>query len=84
MGDHDDCLAFVAQVVERLTNELVNKAEADLSARFDANQAAYATSRSMVIGFASGTGMYRSSPRGMASAAITRNHIECELKLVNW
>ncbi len=42
----------LADRLERLTNELVNKAEADLVASIDASQAAYRRSRWMVIGFA--------------------------------
>ena len=42
----------LADRLERLTNELVNKAEADLVASIDASQAAYTRSRSVVIGFA--------------------------------
>jgi signal transduction histidine kinase len=41
--------------LERLTNDLVNKAEIDLAASIDANQAAYRASRGVVIGFAVGT-----------------------------
>jgi signal transduction histidine kinase/HAMP domain-containing protein len=45
----------LADRLDRLTNELVNRAEADLVTRMDASQAAYATSRSVVIGFAVGS-----------------------------
>jgi signal transduction histidine kinase len=41
--------------LERLTNDLVNKAEVDLAANIDASQAAYRASRWAVIGFAAGT-----------------------------
>jgi signal transduction histidine kinase/HAMP domain-containing protein len=41
--------------LERLTNDLVNKAEIDLAASIDASQAAYRASRWVVIGFAVGT-----------------------------
>jgi signal transduction histidine kinase len=40
--------------LERLTNELVNKAEADMVASIEAAHEAYATSRQLVIGFAVG------------------------------
>jgi signal transduction histidine kinase len=45
----------LADRLERLTNELVNKAEADMVASIDAGHAAYLTSRSVVIGFAAGS-----------------------------
>jgi signal transduction histidine kinase len=45
----------LADRLERLTNELVNKAEADMVASADASQDAYATSRWVVIGFAVGS-----------------------------
>ena len=44
--------APLADRLERSTNELVNKAEADLVASFDASRAAYTRSRWVVIGFA--------------------------------
>jgi signal transduction histidine kinase len=44
----------LADRLERLTNELVNKAEADMVASIDAAHAAYLTSRWEVIGFAVG------------------------------
>ncbi len=45
----------LADRLERLTNELVNKAEADMVASVDASHEAYATSRGLVIGFALGS-----------------------------
>ena len=45
----------LADNLERLTNDLVNKAELDLAASTDASQAAYMTSRWIVIGFAVGS-----------------------------
>ncbi len=42
----------LADRLERLTNELVNKAEADMVASVEAAHAAYVTSRWIVIGFA--------------------------------
>jgi signal transduction histidine kinase/HAMP domain-containing protein len=45
----------LADQLERLTNDLVNKAELDLAASTDASQAAYVTSRWIVIGFAVGS-----------------------------
>ena len=42
----------LASRLERLTNELVNKAEADVVADIEASGAAYRTSRAIVIGFA--------------------------------
>ncbi len=42
----------LADRLERLTNELVNKAEADMVASIDASHQAYLTSRGVVIGFA--------------------------------
>src|SRR5437667_8088363 len=44
----------LADRLERLTNELVNKAEADMVASIDAAHEAYLTSRRVVIGFAAG------------------------------
>jgi signal transduction histidine kinase len=44
----------LADRLERLTNELVNKAEADMVASIDAAQEAYTRSRREVIGFAVG------------------------------
>jgi signal transduction histidine kinase len=46
--------APLADRLERLTNELVNKAEADMVASIEAAHAAYAGSRWVVIGFALG------------------------------
>jgi signal transduction histidine kinase len=46
--------APLADRLERLINELVNKAEADMVASIEAAHAAYATSRWVVIGFAVG------------------------------
>jgi signal transduction histidine kinase len=45
----------LADRLERLTNELVNKAEADMVASIEASQEAYLSSRSVVIGFAVGS-----------------------------
>jgi signal transduction histidine kinase len=45
----------LADGLERLTNELVNKAEADMVASIEANEDAYVTSRRTVIGFAIGS-----------------------------
>jgi signal transduction histidine kinase len=45
----------LADRLERLTNELVNKAEADMVARIDASQEAYLSSRRTVIAFAIGS-----------------------------
>jgi len=45
----------LADRLERLTNELVNKAEADMVARIETSQEAYLTSRRVVIGFAIGS-----------------------------
>jgi signal transduction histidine kinase/HAMP domain-containing protein len=45
----------LADQLERLTNDLVNKAEVDLATSIDANQAAYRTSRWVVTGFAVGS-----------------------------
>jgi signal transduction histidine kinase len=45
----------LAERLERLTNELVNKAEADMVARTDEGRDAYVRSRHLVIGFALGS-----------------------------
>ena len=45
----------LAERLERLTNELVNKAEADMVARVDEGQDAYIVSRRLVITFALGS-----------------------------
>ena len=45
----------LADRLERLTNELVNKAEADMLARIDQNQANYRHAQLLVIGFAVGS-----------------------------
>jgi signal transduction histidine kinase len=45
----------LADRLERLTNQLVNKAEADMVASVEASQAAHARSRRLVIGFAAGS-----------------------------
>src|SRR5260370_3549628 len=45
----------LADELERLTNRLVNKAEADMVAGIDASAQAYATSQSIVIAFALGS-----------------------------
>jgi signal transduction histidine kinase len=47
--------APLADRLERLTNELVNKAEADMVASVESAHAAYVTSRWVVIGFAVGS-----------------------------
>ena len=44
----------LAERLERLTNELVNKAEADMVARVDQGEDAYVVSRRLVIGFSLG------------------------------
>jgi signal transduction histidine kinase len=45
----------LADRLERFTNELVNKAEAEMVARVENSHAAYMTSQKMVIGFAVGS-----------------------------
>ncbi len=45
----------LAERLERLTNQLVNKAEADMVASIEASQEAYGASRRVVIGFAVGS-----------------------------
>ncbi len=45
----------LAERLERLTNELVNKAEADMVAGIDESQERFAASRRLVIGFAVGS-----------------------------
>ena len=45
----------LADRLERLTNELVNKAEADMLARIDENQSNYREAQLLVIGFAVGS-----------------------------
>jgi signal transduction histidine kinase len=45
----------LAERLERLTNQLVNRAEADMVASIEASHAAYVTSRWVVIGFAVGS-----------------------------
>jgi signal transduction histidine kinase/CheY-like chemotaxis protein len=45
----------LADRLERLTNELVNRAEADMVARVEVSHAAYHTARWVVIGFAVGS-----------------------------
>jgi CHASE3 domain sensor protein len=47
--------APLADRLERLTNELVNKAEADMLASVEASHAAYVTSQKVVVGFAVGS-----------------------------
>jgi signal transduction histidine kinase/DNA-binding response OmpR family regulator len=47
--------APLADNLERLTNQLVNRAEADIVARIDQNRSAYVASRWIVIGFAVGS-----------------------------
>lgn len=45
----------LADSLERLTNEMVNRAEADMEAKVDESNRAYMTSRWVVIGFAVGS-----------------------------
>jgi CHASE3 domain sensor protein len=45
----------LADLLEPLTNELVNKAETDMMASIDATHESYLTSRRVVIGFAAGS-----------------------------
>jgi signal transduction histidine kinase/HAMP domain-containing protein len=45
----------LAARIERLTNDLVNKAEADMAASLDSSRSTYASSRLIVIGFAVGS-----------------------------
>jgi len=45
----------LADRLERVTNQLVNKAEADMVASIEAGESAYATSRWIVVGFAIGS-----------------------------
>ncbi|MET0166715.1 MAG: ATP-binding protein [Vicinamibacterales bacterium] len=45
----------LADRLERLTNELVNKAEADMMTQFDESQQGYLASRRLVVGFAVGS-----------------------------
>lgn len=45
----------LADTLERLTNEMVNRAEADMEAKVDESNQAYITSRWVVIGFAAGS-----------------------------
>lgn len=45
----------LADTLERLTNEMVNRAEANMEAKVDENSQAYMTSRWLVIGFAVGS-----------------------------
>jgi len=47
--------APLANSLERLTNEMVNRAEADMEARVDESHGAYLTSRWVIIGFAVGS-----------------------------
>jgi signal transduction histidine kinase len=47
--------APIADSLERLTNEMVNRAEADMESRVDESRRAYLTSRWVVIGFAAGS-----------------------------
>jgi signal transduction histidine kinase/DNA-binding NarL/FixJ family response regulator len=49
--------APLADRLERLTNQLVNKAEADMIAGIEASNQAYATSQWTVVGFALGSGL---------------------------
>jgi len=49
--------APLADRLERLTNQLVNKAEADMIAGIEASSQAYATSQWTVVGFALGSGV---------------------------
>jgi signal transduction histidine kinase len=45
----------LADTLERLTNEMVNRAEADMEAKMDESNLSYMTSRWVVIGFAAGS-----------------------------
>lgn len=45
----------LADTLERLTNEMVNRAEADMETKIDESNQAYITSRWVVIGFAAGS-----------------------------
>ena len=47
--------SLLADRLERLTNELVNKAEADMVARVEVSHAAHLTARWVIIGFAVGS-----------------------------
>jgi signal transduction histidine kinase len=47
----------MADHLERLTNQLVNKAEADMVAGIEASKEAYVTSQGIVVGFALGSGV---------------------------
>jgi len=48
-------IAPLADSLERLTNEMVNRAEADMEAKVDESNRAYLTSRWVIIGFAVGS-----------------------------
>src|SRR5512135_2896315 len=48
-------IAPLADSLERLTNEMVNRAEADMEAKVDESNRSYVTSRWVVIGFAAGS-----------------------------
>jgi len=48
-------IAPLADSLERLTNEMVNRAEADMEAKVDESNRSYLTSRWVVIGFAAGS-----------------------------
>ena len=48
-------LTPLADSLERLTNEIVNRAEADMEAKVDESSRSYLTSRWVVIGFAAGS-----------------------------
>jgi len=48
-------MAPLADSLERLTNEMVNRAEADMEAKIDESSEAYTRSRWVVIGFAAGS-----------------------------
>jgi len=45
----------LADTLDRLTNEMVNRAEADMETKIDESKRAYITSRWVVIGFAAGS-----------------------------
>ncbi|MGE0826389.1 MAG: ATP-binding protein [Candidatus Binatia bacterium] len=47
--------SLLADRLERLTNELVNKAESDMVTRVEVSQAAHLTARRVIIGFAVGS-----------------------------
>jgi signal transduction histidine kinase len=61
----------LADNLERLTNEMVNRAEADMNAKINENEKAYALSRWLVIGFALGsTGLSLLMGYGISSSLL--------------